>query len=130
MNVVELIRADHAAVEDMFDKYHDLAAPDKRHLAEKICDELDKHASAEEEKVYQHIDAELREHSIEEHDQIRAACEKIKSGQGDLDTHVAELEQAVTHHVQEEEENLLPQLEQRDEAVLDSLGKEFEEAKK
>lgn len=130
-SVVDLIRADHDAVEKMFEDYWEMNShPDKRHHAEKICAELDKHANAEEEKVYQHISEDIREHSIEEHDKIREAIDMIKSGEGLLDDHMHKLEDAVKHHVAEEEDKLLPELEARGPEVLESLGAEFEEAKK
>ena len=129
-SVVDLIKADHKAVEELFAKAKNCTSePDKRHIADKICIELKKHAYAEEAVVYPHLPEDMREHALDEHDEIRSAVDGIESGQGLLDDHLKALEEAVTHHVGEEEESVLPHLEERETAILESLGKEFEEAK-
>src|SRR4051812_13323635 len=112
-NLIELIEHDHREVEDLFAKYtstHDLAA------ATQICDELDRHAAAEEKAVYPVFGDEvpgakpLVEEGAEEHAEARQLIGRIRNTKdGDnLDDLLAELQRAVQHHVQEEESELLP----------------------
>lgn len=134
-DVVDKIEHDHREVEQMFAEFK--SSHDKR-LALKICDELDKHTKAEDSAVYPVFDEELSN----EHDKVQEASGEHKEARQligrirntDDETHLADLmtqlEQAIQHHVSEEEREMLPKARQELPAEeLDELGERFEEAK-
>jgi len=134
-NVVDLIEHDHREVEDLFAKFtstHDAA------VAAQICDELDRHAAAEEKAVYPVFGDEvpgakkLVEEGTEEHAEARQLIVRIRQTKDadHLDQLVSELEQAIQHHVSEEESELLPKArESLTETRLSELGQDFQDAK-
>jgi hemerythrin superfamily protein len=134
-NVIDLIEKDHREVEGLFAKFK--AEPSKA-AAMAICDELDPHAEAEEKVFYPVVNAEVPEgaklahEGEEEHGEARQLIGRIKQTEDvdHLEQLVTELEQAVQHHVQEEESEMLPKARASlDASRLDALGKEFEDAK-
>jgi hemerythrin superfamily protein len=134
-DVIELIKHDHREVEDLFAKFsttHDAS------VAEQICDELDRHAAAEEKAVYPVFGAEvpgaepLVEEGAEEHAEARQLIGRIRQTKDaeHLDELVTELQKAIEHHVSEEESELLPKASSAlDAGRLDELGADFEAAK-
>jgi iron-sulfur cluster repair protein YtfE (RIC family) len=134
-NVIELIEQDHREVEDLFAKFsstHDAA------VASQICDELDRHATAEEKAVYPVFGdevpgaAKLVEDGAEEHSEARQLIGRIRQTKDPehLDQLVSELQQAIEHHVQEEESELLPKAgESLSAPRLAELGQDFQDAK-
>jgi hemerythrin superfamily protein len=134
-NVIELIKHDHREVEDLFAKFsstHDAS------VAEQICTELDHHAEAEEKAVYPAFGDEvpgakdLVAEGAEEHAEARQLIGRIRQTKDadHLDQLVTELQQAIQHHVQEEESELLPKAgESLSEARLSELGQDFQDAK-
>jgi hypothetical protein len=103
-----------------------------------ICEELDRHTAGEEKTVYPVVEAEVPDgkkmagEAVDEHKEARQMNGGIRRTEDP--THVAELvgelKQAIEHHVQEEESELLPKT--RDALGperLDVLGREFEAAK-
>jgi iron-sulfur cluster repair protein YtfE (RIC family) len=134
-NVIDLITHDHREVEDLFAKFsstHDAS------VAEQICDELDRHATAEEQAVYPVFGDEvpgakkLVDEGAHEHAEARQLIGRIRhtKDQDHLDALVGELQQAIAHHVQEEESELLPKAaEALSSERLATLGQEFQDAK-
>jgi len=131
-DIVDLIRMDHKAVEELFAKVRTChSRPDKLHLADKIAMELMKHMAAEENVVYPHLPFEMRQHAKEEHCDAREFIDRIITGVGDLDTTLESLHEAIVHHVEEEETDMIPWLcNNREHLDLDSMGVKFEEFKK
>ena len=136
-NVVDLIEHDHREVEQMFATFKD---SHDRSLAIAICDELDKHTKAEEAAVYPVFEEELSNekdkiHEAEgEHKEARQLIGRIRNTSSD-DAHLVELmgelEQAIQHHVHEEETEMLPKAREELPAdELSELGNRFDEAKK
>jgi hemerythrin-like domain-containing protein len=132
-DVTELIEQDHREVEGLFEQFK--ASPDKS-IAMQICDELDAHAEAEEKVFYPvvkaEVDANLADEGEDEHGEARQLIGRIKqtSDEAHLGELVAELEQAVQHHVQEEENEMLPKARETvDAGRLNTLGQEFQAAK-
>ena len=133
-DVTKLIEADHREVEGLFGQFQQ--SPSKQ-LALKICDELDAHANAEERVFYPvvHDDvpdgAKLADEGKDEHGEARQLSGRIKNTEDEshLNELVGQLEQAINHHVQEEESEMLPKAR---EALgtdrIDQLGADFEAA--
>ena len=134
-DVVDLIEHDHREVEQMFAAFK--SSPTKAKAVE-ICDELDRHTRAEDVAVYPVFEEELSDakdkvHEAEdEHKQARQLIGRIRntSDGSHLGELMAELEQAIQHHVREEETNMLPKARHELPAdELGELGEKFEEAK-
>jgi iron-sulfur cluster repair protein YtfE (RIC family) len=135
-DVVDLIEHDHREVEQLFAAFkesHD------RTVVTKICDELDKHTRAEEQAVYPVFEQELSDeaqqiHEAEnEHSEARQLIGRIRNTEDEehLVELMTELEQAIQHHVHEEESELLPKArEELPAEELSELGAQFETAKK
>ena len=134
-DVVELIEHDHREVEQLFAEFKQSR---DRGLAMKICDELDKHTKAEESAVYPVFEEELsneahKVHEAEgEHKEARQLIGRVRNttDEAHLVELMTELEQAIQHHVQEEESEMLPKArEELPAEELSELGDQFESAK-
>jgi hemerythrin superfamily protein len=134
-DITKLIEVDHREVESLFAQFKQDRS---KATARRICDELDAHATAEEKVFYPVVRDEvpdgskLAEEGQHEHGEARQLIGRIKNT--DDGEHLAELveelEAAVSHHVSEEESEMLPKA--RDalsESRLDDLGSDFEAAK-
>jgi iron-sulfur cluster repair protein YtfE (RIC family) len=135
-NVVALIERDHREVEDLFAKFEQTA---DAAVATQICDELDRHMGAEEAVVYPVIAAEvadggqLSNEANHEHEEARQLIGRVRrtSDPDHLNELVTELKFAIQHHVQEEENELLPKTSAAlDAQRLEELGSGFEAAKR
>lgn len=133
--VIELIEQDHREVEALFTQFE---RNGDEAVATKICDELDRHASAEEKAVYPVIASEvpgggkMAREGEDEHREARQLIGRIRqtSDKEHLAELVTELKEAIQHHVQEEESEILPKTrEALDRVRLDQLGEEFQAAK-
>jgi hemerythrin superfamily protein len=125
MDAVSLIEQDHRAVEDLF-KQFETAGPQayktKDDLVLQITQELQAHATVEEEIFYPAVEAmaaeqgrELVQEAVEEHQQVKqllAELERMTAEDGGFDDKVLTLIENVRHHVEEEESEMLPQARQ------------------
>jgi hemerythrin superfamily protein len=134
-DVVELIEQDHREVESLFAEFE---RSGDASVASKICDEIDKHAEAEEKAVYPVIADEVPDggkmasEGEEEHKEARQLIGRIRrtSDNDKLSELVGELKQAIEHHVKEEESEILPKTrEALGASRLDELGQAFQAAK-
>jgi hemerythrin-like domain-containing protein len=134
-DVTQLIAHDHREVEGLFAQFRSDGA---KGTALKICDELDAHADAEEKVFYPVVRADvpggkkLADEGKDEHGEARQLIGRIKNTQDEshLVELVEQLEQAINHHVSEEESEMLPKAREALSAGrLDALGDEFEAAK-
>jgi len=134
-DVVDRIEHDHREVEQLF---ADFKANPRKGLASTICDELDKHTKAEETAVYPVFEQELsnekdKVHEAEdEHKEARQLIGQIRNttDENHLVELMNQLEQAIQHHVREEETEMLPKARRElPEDELAQLGEQFEEAK-
>lgn len=114
-DVVELITSDHREVERLFDVLKN--KPDSRALnLPVLATLLVAHSRAEEAEVYPAAAHEAGaggevEHSQEEHAEAEKLLEQLQSADpnsGQFDRLLKELADAVTHHVEEEESEVLP----------------------
>ena len=124
MDAVALIKADHREVEKLFHEFEDAgdrAYKTKQQLVSQIIKELEVHATIEEEIYYPAVDAkakkdgkELVAEAVEEHHVVKVLLGELAtmSAEDDaFDAKVTVLIENVRHHVEEEEEELLPQSE-------------------
>jgi hemerythrin superfamily protein len=132
-DVTKLLKSDHEEVEALFHEFEDLDEPGERQqLASRICDMLEIHAQLEEELVYPVAremldDEDLVLEAEVEHLVAKDLIARIRSMSADDPTYgayVKVLGEYVTHHVDEEERELLPRLKSSD-ADTSALGQEL-----
>lgn len=140
-DLISAIISDHREVEQIFTELEHENNPEiRRQLTDHVITELVRHSVAEEQYLYPTAREvlpdgdKLADHEIEEH----AEAEQLMKGLEDVDAAdprfgqlLSELMSSIRHHVQDEEDDLLPRLaEHCDEAQLRELGEKFERAKK
>ncbi|MDQ1732383.1 MAG: hypothetical protein QOK10_2542 [Pseudonocardiales bacterium] len=134
MDAVTVIMNDHRQLEDLFDRAQS-DSEDRAALLEEIRARLSAHSVAEEVHVYPELEkrdpseAEEVHHGTQEH---REAEEKLaaalSAGESDFASAFQEFVDAVKHHVEEEESELLPALREAVTAErLEQLGEDFEQ---
>jgi hemerythrin superfamily protein len=112
-DVTQLIEQEHRQVEALFERFKESGDSD---VLTKLCDDLDAHAAAEEEAFYPVVrddvpsGKKLTNEAKDEHGEARQLIGRIRrtSDPDHLVELVNELEQAVNHHVVDEEEEMLP----------------------
>ena len=122
-DAIELLTTDHDEVRQLFAEYEQLAADEasdeeREELAGQICDALTAHATVEEEIFYPAArdvidDVDLIDEAVEEHAGARSLIEQIRgmrASDEQYDATVRELQEAIEHHVHEEEQELFPLL--------------------
>jgi hemerythrin superfamily protein len=131
-DVVDLITQDHRELQRLFQELR--SDPSKRKtLAPVMSTLLFAHSRAEESEVYPRARAaggeDDVEHSQEEHLAADRLAERLTGLDPDSDEFEEVLEQlieAVTHHLEEEEESVLPHLRERmSEGDLADIGERF-----
>lgn len=136
VNVVDLIKNDHREFERLFEALRN--RPDQRPtLAPQMLTLLTAHSRAEEQEVYPAaVEAGISEdveHSQKEHleaDQLAADLAETEPGAKDFEAKLDKLIEAVTHHLEEEEESVLPGMQEKMSAAqLDALGRAFLESR-
>jgi hemerythrin superfamily protein len=124
-DAVSLIKADHRKVEKLFREYEeagDRAYKTKQQLVEEITRELEVHTTIEEETYYPAVEAkakkdgkELIGEAIEEHHLVKITLAELAALSPEdeaYDAKVTVLMENVRHHVEEEEQEMLPQSEE------------------
>ena len=135
MDVITLIKKDHDRVEELFTQFKggggltglvkrvtgNVSSRQRRTAASKACRELETHTRLEEEIFYPAVqatgDVELRRlvgESLREHDRVKMqirALQATEHGDEQLDQLMSQLEEDVQHHVEEEENEMLPRVE-------------------
>jgi hemerythrin superfamily protein len=148
MNVIDLLKSDHDKVNGLFKSFESAkksdSASEKQHLVEQICQELEVHATVEEQLFYPAVekraaqDDEKAESSVkesyEEHSLVKTVVAELKGGSaradGELDAKVKVLKDLVEHHVEEEEGILMPRAKKLlTSEELDELGTQAESRK-
>jgi hypothetical protein len=111
LDAIALLKADHRAVEDLFEKFEGTNSKAKQQsLATEICTELVIHTMIEEEIFYPaikgKIEADLLDESYVEHDGAKLLISQIMAGEPGEDfweAKVSVLSEEIEHHVHEEE---------------------------
>ncbi|MBA3351680.1 MAG: hemerythrin domain-containing protein [Blastocatellia bacterium] len=141
MNAIELLKEDHDKVDKLFQKVKANEDADHKDTFEQIKAELDVHTHIEEVIFYPKLitdgDEELKKivlEGIEEHLQAKMFLRDLAGLSGDSEKFQPKLKvlmEDIAHHVQEEEGQMFPMVEEQfDEATLQSLGEEMEKEKK
>jgi hemerythrin superfamily protein len=120
MDAITLLKQDHAKVKAMFRDYDALgerAFASKKKLADQICLELTRHATAEEEIFYPAMRDAAKENEdlVDEATVEHASAKALISQLSQMDPHddlydarVKVLGEYVNHHVKEEEGEMFP----------------------
>ncbi len=137
-DALELLEQDHRRVEDLFDEFDEDDDEGRREaLAQEICRELTIHTQLEEEIFYPRAreatgDDDLIDEAVVEHDGVKHLIAEIgdmKKGEGLFVARVRVLEEMVKRHIQEEEEELFPELVSAGMDIA-GVGQELAERKK
>ena len=130
LNAIDLLEQDHREVEGFFEEYGDLVdGTAKGELAKKICMTLTVHMQIEEEIFYPQArkatkDNDLLDEAVVEHagaKNLIAEIEGMETGDDLYDAKVKVLGEQIKHHVEEEEEELFPEVADT-EMDLDAVG--------
>ena len=133
-SIFDIIKSDHKVVMELFEQLEASADEEKIHLIEKVVQELLLHTIAEEEVLYKRLRAsdELRDDILAaevEHSLIERLANEIMSSSPDdelCDARLMVLRELLEHHVEEEEQELLPAAQSViDAAEAESLGEEM-----
>ena len=120
IDAVALLTEDHEHVKAMFEEYEGLgerAFASKKKLSTKICTELTKHATAEEEIFYPAVQAagkeegEMVDEATVEHASAKDLIAQIMAMEASedlFDAKVKVLSELIEHHVKEEEGEMFP----------------------
>lgn len=136
-SATQLLRRDHKKVEGLFDKFEQTRKADgKKKICDQVIQELEIHAKLEEEIFYpavkKHLgEDDLLEEAKQEHQQakeIMRALKKADPEDADFEEKFAELVEGVKHHVEEEEGEMFPQVEESD-MDLEEYGDEMTQRK-
>jgi hemerythrin superfamily protein len=132
-DAVSLIMNDHRMLEKLFEQVQS-GSGDRKNLVDEIAAKLTAHARAEEQKVYPALtkadpsEKDEVEHAYHEHDEAEELLEKVVRNvdSPQFGRIFMEFVEAVKHHVEEEESEVLPALREAvDKATLDKLGEAF-----
>lgn len=136
-DVTHLIEQDHREVERLFAQLLSGGGGDRAGLARELCTELKVHTQVEERVAYpamrmvlgnDKIDEGIKEH--DEADELIAKLEALDVGDPAFDSTLLELQEAVQHHVDEEEREMLPPFRSNSsEGRRTDLGREWEQQK-
>jgi hemerythrin superfamily protein len=136
-DAIDLLTTDHEEVKQLFAEYDELVSDDadaeeRKALALQICDALTAHATIEEEIFYPAArdaidDRDLLDEAEAEHASAKDLIEQIRGmdiGDARFDATLRLLQEAIDHHVHEEEGELFPLVQ---EAGLDlqALGEQM-----
>src|SRR4051794_26795070 len=137
VSAIDFLEEDHREVEGFFEEYENLEdTGEKEGMALKICLALTVHTQIEEEIFYpaarEAIEkSELIDEAIVEHASAKQLITEIKEMDANdelYDAKVKVLGEQVLHHVEEEEDELFPEIESS-ELDLEALGKKMAERK-
>jgi hemerythrin superfamily protein len=136
-SATQMIRQDHKKVEGLFKKFEQTkGAQAKRRLAENAMAELEVHAALEEEIFYPAVkrevdDGSLVQEALEEHQTVKQLISELRGmeeADDEFESQFSELVENVQHHVEEEENEMLPKVEES-ELDLNSLGQQMSQRK-
>jgi len=118
--VVEMLKDDHEKVKGLLERFKETEGKEKIEIAKTIIQELEVHADLEERLIYpairDEIDADdMMDEAVEEHHLVHvliAELKKLKPSDERFDAKFNVLGELVKHHVEEEEDEILPQAEE------------------
>ncbi len=139
-NPIEIIKRDHRSVETLFKEYEDVddqAFETKKKIVDRITQELRLHTRMEEtlfypkvKEIFEQEDKKMVEEAHTEHEVARRLLEELSvthTEDPQFDARVKVLNENVTHHIMEEEEELLPKAENLlSKEDLERIGEEMQ----
>jgi len=140
--IIELLEEDHQQVKSLLDDIKstgDDAVRSRRDKFKQIQEALEIHTRFEEEKFYPRARAltgmdEEVDDDLEEHDEAKRMLDEISEtdpGDAEWMEMIEELDEALRHHISDEEEQLFPATRQAMETEeAETLGKEYARMKK
>lgn len=122
-DALAMLKADHAQVQTLFADFEalsDRSKVSKKRLAERICRALHMHTRLEEEIFYPAVrsavaDDDLMDEALVEHGAAKdllAQIEQMDPGDDLYDARIKVLAEQIAHHVDEEEGQMFPLVEQ------------------
>jgi hemerythrin superfamily protein len=139
MNALEVLKQDHQKVKGLFQEVRTGSDRSKqKELFDKIDTELETHAHIEETVFYPAIEEheefkDMVAEALEEHREAKALLDELEelgADSHDFGSKLQQLMEAVEHHVEEEEGEMFPKIQEVfDEDELEQLGRELEAAK-
>lgn len=141
-NQIKIVKDEHRVVEKLFEDYkklEDKALKKKKALVEEICSTLTHHIEMEETLLYPKLEERFTKkgdeggvfvkESYAEHEIVKDLIADILNLEPDdvhFDAKVTVLEEVISHHVREEEKEMLPKTEKQfSKAELDEIGSEM-----
>ncbi len=131
-SAVDLLEQDHRRVEMLFSEFEQTG---DESIALQICQELEVHATLEEDIVYpvlrKQVDEGLAQEAQQEHNEAKQLIRKIKGGLSGraLEQTVMKLKESIQHHVEEEETEVFPKMQQTIGKELMRMGDEIQQRK-
>ena len=140
MNAIELLKADHKVVEGLFKEVEGSDAGEHPRLFKQIKAELDVHAHIEEAIFYPSIQedgdealVELTSDALKEHAQMKVFVGELAaviSDTGKFEPLLVKLIEDVRHHVEDEESDMFPAVEdQFDAETIGTWGDQMQAEK-
>jgi hemerythrin superfamily protein len=132
-DAVDLLESQHREVEELFEQIREAGtARERGRLFAELADQLAAHTKIEETIFYPKVcdedTSELLHHAVEEHlaaKRVLAELLDLEPSDEQFMSKVAELEQLISEHVEEEETELFPQVREGD-VDLVALGQRLE----
>ena len=120
--IVQMLKEDHRKVKELFEEFESAEGRERGEIAKTAIQELEVHADLEETLIYpairQQIDADdTMNEALEEHHLVHVLIKELKKLKPASDTFQAKftvLGELVTHHIQEDEGEILPKAEHHD----------------
>lgn len=135
-DAIALLKSQHREVEELFKQFEaagSKTANQRQKIVEKLTTRLEAHAKIEEKFLYpvgREVDDDLTLEAIEEHNLVHFLVRKINAMDPDDESYTAKvtvLKEIVEHHVEEEENEYFPKLEEElSEEDLLEIGGEME----
>ncbi|HVM41270.1 MAG TPA: hemerythrin domain-containing protein [Acidimicrobiia bacterium] len=131
-DAAQILMQDHRTVEQLFDRYEAERDPD---LVTQITSALQEHTQIEEELLYPElrgqVSADMAAEAEDEHAEAKELIAQIQSSDDDDEVYelMSELRQSVDHHVEEEENEIFPAMEEQLGERMSEIGQEIERRK-
>ncbi len=120
--VIEMLKEDHQKVKGLFEEFESTEGKERAEIAAMTIMELEIHADLEEKLIYpairEHIEEDdLMNEAVEEHHLVHVLIKELKKLKPSDETFQAKfkvLGELVKHHIEEEENEMLPKADQSD----------------
>jgi hemerythrin superfamily protein len=139
MNALDILKQDHQKVKGLFQEIRkDSDRGRQKELFDKIDTELEIHTHIEETVFYPAVDEheefkDMIAEALEEHQEAKSLLDELEelgADDHDFGSKLQQLMEAVEHHVEEEEGEMFPKIQEVfDEDELEELGRDLEMAK-